>query len=177
VKTLLRKYGGRKGRLINKSDVLDKKRNLFYRTQLDRLHQVIADTDRCKIYSLGDFEFISVSPDFQLNLTVQTGNKKPKTKIEHKTAAEISSNYIGLDATSNLPHWEIGDKLPWVPAYMIDGDRSSGWIGKGWVRLDLPREISIKRISIWTCYSRPFEFERSDIKMMKADLDIQVSRK
>jgi ankyrin repeat protein len=176
VKNLLSKYGGRKGQVINKSDVTDKKRDLFYRTQLDRLHHVIADTDRYKIYSMGDFEFLSLSPDFQSNLTVQTGNRKSKTKVEHKTAADISNNYIGLDATAHLPRWEIGDQFPWVPAYMIDGNRSSGWMGKGWVRLDLPQEISIKRISIWTCYSRPFEFERSDIKKMKADLDIQVSR-
>jgi len=171
-------------------------------SRVDFRPQTIGSIEGVEIHSLGDLEYLSVSPDFQSDLTTQDGNDAPRTKIRHRPSSEIGSNYIGT-TPPRLPRSEVGDEFPWVPILMIDGDRAGGWkwggtfdnwlpaagddLGEppegqegGWVRFDLPKETRITRVDVYACYEREKRFDKPTFTAPQslpapADFDVQVS--
>ena len=132
-----------------------------YQAALNYEPQVVGKHGDHAIYTLGRFEFLSVSPDLQEDLRIQTGNSNPRRKIRPKEAAQITDNLIGT-TPPRLPRSEKSNEFPWLPVHLIDSDRTTGWMGSGFVRIDLPRAQSISRITFWPIYHRPARFERPE---------------
>ena len=151
-----------------------------YRAKLDYTPQVLNSIDGHDILTLGELEYLSVSPDFQTDRTIQDGVSAEATKLVHLEAGRIGSNYIGT-TPPRVPRSEVSEEFPWVPVLMIDGDRSAGWFGGGFVRLDFPKETRITRVVIWPLYDRGPGFERPDwveknFVRPSADFHVQVAR-
>ncbi len=132
-----------------------------YQAALDYDPQVVGQYGNSAIYTLGRFEFLEVAPDLQADVGIQTGNSNSRRKIRPKEALQISNNLIGT-TPPRLPRSEKANEFPWLPVHLIDGDRTTGWMGGGFVRIDLPRAQSISRMTFWPIYHRPARFERPE---------------
>jgi hypothetical protein len=137
--------------------------------------QVVGHVGDAPIYAFGKTFVQGVSPDFDLNVVLQEGNRKPQVKIKPKRSWEITENGIGSmpDVTPRTPR---NDYQFLLCSNLIDGNRETNWCSRGqaqpdvepvWIRIDLAREESVREIVL---------VPRADGQGIPAELAIKVSQ-
>lgn len=140
-----------------------------------RVQPIVAGSGEAAVYGFGDVDILSVSPDFVPGEALQQGNSKPFSKIQPKKSWQIKNSKIGA-TPPRTPRTYMMDFKPLRPVHLIDGDPETYWASRGqtrpdvqpqWIRLDLPREASVKAVVL---------DPRTDNQGWPGDLTIKVSR-
>ena len=114
-----------------------------------------ANSELERVYWLGDLPLMDVSPD-HVPFQLQVGNQTTVTKVRPKTSQQITHNFVGT-TPPRLPRSAAFDLQPFRRVHLLDNDRQSLWMSRGqarpdvqpeWVRVDLPREMSIKTVAL-----------------------------
>lgn len=117
---------------------------------------IVGEVNNHAVYQIGQTFIYSVSPDFENNVLLQTGNDHPRKKIEPKKSWELHENRLGTSAP-RVPRTLLMDFQPYQWFHLIDGNRDTYWCShalnfpdqeEAWIRVDLPVATVLKEIRI-----------------------------